>query len=68
MAFSASIPTHHENDKIKLQSDLDKHLVVYTNSHIQTIPAFVKTYFSNLKENTSKGIQFLIVPPPKPFC
>ena len=68
MAFSASTPTHHENDKIKLQSDLDKHLVVYTNSHIQTIPAFVKTYFSNLKENTSKGIQFLIVPPPKPFC
>ncbi|MEQ8220336.1 MAG: hypothetical protein RH981_19025 [Arenibacter sp.] len=68
MVLSASNPTHHDKDNIKVPLELDKHLVVTTYDDFQTIPTFVKTYFSNLWENTSKGIQYLIVPPPKSLC
>ena len=67
MAFSASIPTHQDSDKIKVESDLDKHLVVSTYNNFQPIATFIKSYFSNVRENTLKGIQYLIVPPPKPL-
>ena len=68
MAFSDSSPTHQDNDKIKVQSDLDKHLVVTNYRTYQAITIFEKSYFSNTQENTSRGIQFSIVPPPKPLC
>jgi len=68
MAFSDSNPTHQDNDKIKVQSDLDKHIVVTNYTTCQAITIFKKIYFSNIQENTSKGIQLSIVPPPKPHC
>ncbi|WP_157941171.1 MULTISPECIES: hypothetical protein [Arenibacter] len=68
MAFSASAPTHQDNDKFQVQPELDKHLVVNDYKTSPAIPTFKKSYFSNIKENTSKGIQTLILPPPKPLC
>ena len=68
MAFSASIPDHQDNKKMEVQSDYDKHLVVAMYITYQPIPTFEKTHFSNIKENTSKGIHYPSVPPPRPLC
>ena len=65
MAFSTSTPTQQDNDTIKVPLDLDKHLVVANYRTIQTIKTFKKAYFSNIRGNTSKGIKYLVVPPPK---
>ncbi len=68
MVFSASTPTHHDNDNIKVPLELDKHIVV---AHCKTSPGitiFTKSYFSNIQKNTSKGIHYPVVPPPKPVC
>ncbi|MCK0145835.1 hypothetical protein MWU78_09285 [Arenibacter sp. F26102] len=65
MAFSASTPTHQDNDNIEVPVDMDKHLVVINYRTFRAITTFAKTYFSNIRKNTSKGIKHLIVPPPK---
>lgn len=68
MVLSASTPTHHDNDNMKVPLELDKHIVV---GHYKTLPAiatFTKSCFSKIQENTSKGIHYPIVPPPKPDC
>ena len=65
MAFSASTATPQDHDKIEVPSDLDKHLVVPNYMISQAILAIKKSYFSNIPANTSKGIQSLILPPPK---
>lgn len=67
MTFGAPAPIHQDNDKSKVQFNLDKHLVAMDYGTIQAIPTFTKTYYLNIDKNTSKGIQFLIVPPPKPL-
>jgi len=68
MAFSASTPSHQDNDGMKVHTDLDKHLVVIHFGTYQAIATFKKSHFSHIQENTSKGIQLLIVPPPEPLC
>ena len=68
MVLSATSPTHNDNDNIKVPLELDKHIVV---AHCKTSPGitiFTKSYFSNIQENTSKGIHYPVVPPPKPVC
>ncbi|MEZ4968090.1 MAG: hypothetical protein R2814_00205 [Flavobacteriaceae bacterium] len=67
MAFGTSTPIHQDNDKGMAQFNLDKHLMVINYGTIQAIPTFTKNHYLNIEENTSKGIQFLIVPPPKPL-
>lgn len=68
MAFNTSAPSHQDNEGLKVQTDLDKHLVVIRYSHDQVITTIKKPYFSHIEENTSKGMQSLILPPPKPLC
>jgi hypothetical protein len=65
MAFSTSSTNHEDNDKIAVQSDLDKHLVLKAYLHPKPVTVFKKQYFSNIKQNTSKGIEYPLVPPPK---
>ena len=67
MAFSASIPTHHDNDNMKLPLELDKHIVVDNYKTLPAIATFTKSCFSKIQENTSKGIHYPLVPPPKPI-
>jgi hypothetical protein len=68
MAFSSPVPIHHDSDKGMVPFNLDKHLVASDYNIAQNVPNFIRTYFSTIRKNTSKGIQFLIVPPPKPLC
>ena len=68
MVLSASTPTHHDNDNIKVPLELDKHIVIAYCKTSPGITIFTKSYFSNTQENTSKGIHYPIVPPPKPAC
>jgi hypothetical protein len=65
MAFSASTPNHEDKEQIAVQSGLDKHLVLEGYIITKPVQCFKKLYFSNIIENTFKGIQHPMVPPPK---